>query len=153
MSSVSFASWAALARQDEYGQSEQHQLAITALESLFSGHTLPSATAARLGAIYDSFLKEKEGESIGLWGLVCDVIVAFGSDLSFADRLIQLIDALGDLPPVTDHNGKTIKTDGREWWHQLPNLGWMLREYAFEWYALGMEENFVQKRSKFLQNM
>ena len=130
MGGVSIASWAASARQSKYRQQPE------------------------------PILREGPNEVpvCGLWGLMCDAILVLGFDLSFTERLAQLIDAVGKLPTVTDHNGKPIigKLFGGEWWHELPALGLTLREYAFEWYALGTRAfplyavKFVKKICQFM---
>lgn len=128
MSSFTISSWAASAWQNEEWQTQRAKRAIAALESCLAGHKHPSVTAADLSSILDSY-RARHGV---LWGLICDAILVTGCDLSLTDRLIQLLDALESLPTVTDQNGEKFS------WCQLPNLAWMLRDYAFEWYGLGM---------------
>lgn len=67
----------------------------------------------------------KDMELICLWTLLYEAAKKFPQD---HERLIELLLAISQLPPVKEH-GETVKVYGEEYWSGLPMLASELRDH------------------------
>lgn len=132
---MSIEDWATAALQGPYRQSRDQQLAIHTLEDVFYGKTGADLAATTIASLFDPLLQHGFTVSpvFELWVSVCEAVRMLGGNQDIDGRLIELLDAIAQLPDVKDQSGRAIGPGGGFsgiHWKDLPGLAITFREHA-----------------------
>ena len=137
--------WAVAVRERRNGTAVSQlialQSAINTLQRLLLGEEDPDSAARTIATIHNPLLQQGSQSVFELWEVICEAVGALGCHLVVDERLVKLINALSELPDVTDQNGIAVKPGG-SWsgfgvfWRDLPVLAIAYRE--FQEFADGM---------------
>ncbi|KAI4851586.1 hypothetical protein E4T44_02040 [Aureobasidium sp. EXF-8845] len=138
---TSISTWATLARKrrskypERVDDMNEDLQAIDAIENfLFNGKS--SLKAARcIADIYEPRLKSRQRYDVGmLWVSICEAARSINGSAS--SQLAGLLLALRDQPDVVSSSGHVVNSEKQVLWRDLPEWGWLFREYGFESLAL-----------------
>ncbi|KAL8990078.1 MAG: hypothetical protein Q9177_001186 [Variospora cf. flavescens] len=134
---MSIEDWAKAARKSPYRQSYEQQRAIDTLQIVFEGKDGADSAATTIASLFNPLLQH--GFSVSpvfeFWVSVCEAIRMLGANQRIDGRLIELLNALSNLPDLTDQSGKAIGPGGGfpgVYWKDLPGLGITFREFAID---------------------
>ena len=111
----------------------ESQSAVNTLQKLFLGEEDPDSTAKTIATLYKPSLQQRSQSIFELWEIICDAVGVLGCHLLVEERLVKFINALSELPGVTDQSGVAVKP-GDSWfgfgvfWRDLPVLAFAYRE-------------------------
>ena len=129
---MSVEAWADAARQS--GRTFEHQRAIDTLQAVLEGNTSPNAAASTISSLYEPVIKARSNKYAvaTLWSILCGAIRALGGNKVLAERLVDLLNSISQLPDVTDEHGNAITPDWTSavYWRGLPELTMIFREDA-----------------------
>lgn len=134
MTSVS--TWATLARKSRSKYPErvddmnEDLQAIDAIENFLTNGESSLKAARCIADIYEPRLKSRQRYGVGmLWVSICEA--ARSIDGSASSRLAGLLIALRDQPDVVSSSGQVVNSEKQVLWRNLPEWGWLFREYGF----------------------
>ena len=137
--------WADAAHKCEYYQDSKHRT-VDAFQSVLEGKTPPSAAAGTISSLYEPLIKRdpKSWPVEQVWDIVCSAARAVEGNSDLAERLVDLLNLIAELPDITDECGNAMipewKSDGG-YWGKLPCFALSFREYAIGKFTTG---NFTQ---------
>ncbi len=111
----------------------ESQSAVNTLQRLFLGEEEPDSAAKTIATIYNPLLQQGSQSVFELWDMMCDAVGVLGCHLVVDERLVSVINAISELPDVTDQSGTAVKPGG-SWsgfgvfWRDLPVLAVEYRE-------------------------
>ena len=111
----------------------ESQSAVNILQRLFLGEEDPDSAAKTIAALYNPLLQQGSQSIFELWEIICDAVGVLGCHPVVDERLVNFINALSELPDVTDQSGTPVKPGG-SWfgfgvfWRDLPVLAVAYRE-------------------------
>ncbi len=128
---ISITSWADAVRKQ--GLNAESQSAVNTLQKLFLGEEDPHSAAKTIATLYNPSIQQRSYSVFELWEIICDAVAVLGCHLVVDESLVNFINALSELPDVTDQSGAPVKPAG-SWsgfgvfWRDLPVLAVVYRE-------------------------
>ena len=108
---ISITSWAEAVRRKRWMGAES-QSAVNTLQRLFLGEEEPDSAAKTIATIYNPLLQQGSQSVFELWDMMCDAVGVLDCHLVVDERLVSVINAISELPDVTDQSGTAVKPGG-----------------------------------------
>ncbi|KAH0370158.1 hypothetical protein KCU65_g2901, partial [Aureobasidium melanogenum] len=123
-------SWKESQQNDPHRQNREHQSAIVIIHTLLTDNAATPEQAARdITSTYEPRLLAGKTDLCSLWYLICLVVLDPATTDVNLEKLVEMLVHMSRLPDVVV-NGKIVKENGREYWHDLPELSFWFMEYA-----------------------
>ena len=128
---ISITSWAEAVRKRELDA--ESQSAVNTLQKLFLSEEDPDSAAKTIATLYHPSVQQRSYSVFELWEIICDAVAVLGCRLILDESLVKFINALSELPHVTDQSGTPVKPAG-SWsgfgvfWRDPPVLAVAYRE-------------------------
>lgn len=105
----SIKAWPDDAHRCKYYQDSEHRTVDT-FQSVFEGKTPLNAAAGIISSLYEPLIKREPYSSpvMVVWGILCSAAQALGGNSELAERLVDLLKSIAELPDVTDECGNAI---------------------------------------------
>lgn len=123
-------SWKESQQSDPHRQDREHQSAIITIHTLLSDNaTTPEQAARDITSSYEPRLLAGKTDLCSLWYLIMSAILHPETTDQDLETLVEMLVHMSRSPDVVV-DGKIIKENGREYWHDLPELSFWFMEYA-----------------------
>ncbi|KAH0352344.1 hypothetical protein KCU83_g3959, partial [Aureobasidium melanogenum] len=129
-------SWKESQQSDPHQQNREHQSAIIIIHNLLNANaTTPEQAARDITSNYEPCLLAGKTDLCSLWYLICLVVLDPATTDQNLEELVEMLVHISRSPAfVVD--GKIVKENGREYWHDLPELSFWFMEYALSLYTI-----------------
>ncbi|KAG9663301.1 hypothetical protein KCU64_g1396, partial [Aureobasidium melanogenum] len=129
-------SWKESQQSDPHQQNREHQSAIIIIRNpLNANATTPEQAARDITSNYEPCLLAGKTDLCSLWYLICLVVLDPATTDQNLEKLVEMLVHISRSPAfVVD--GKIVKENGREYWHDLPELSFWFMEYALSLYTI-----------------
>ncbi|KAG9692466.1 hypothetical protein KCU95_g7218, partial [Aureobasidium melanogenum] len=123
-------SWKESQQNDPHRQDREHQTAIITIHTLLSDNaTTPEQAARDITSSYEPRLLAGKTDLCSLWYLIMSAILHSETTDQDLETLVEMLVHVSRSPDVVV-DGKIVKENGREYWHDLPELSFWFMEYA-----------------------
>ena len=90
----------------------ESQSAVNTLQKLFLSEEDPNSAAKTIATLYHPSVQQRSYSVFELWEIICDAVAVLGCRLILDESLVKFINALSELPDVTDQSGTPVKPAG-----------------------------------------
>lgn len=112
--------------KEEYNTSGEQQL-IAVLPKLCNGTITPHAAAVSIATAFKEQIQHQSIVYWYMWSIYIDAIFSLTTtgDQRNLERLVDTLIELSKLPDVYDRNGQVAKKNGRVFWRDIPEFGFV----------------------------
>jgi hypothetical protein len=122
-------SWRDGLQRDPNWQNPEDQCAINTIQRLLDDNAAPDLAANEATSSYEIRLLAGKTDLWSLWKLICLAISHPLTTDRNLERLAETVVQITRSPDVVVH-GKIVESNGRQYWHDLPEFSFWFMEYA-----------------------